>query len=202
MLDTSHNFYSKIQNTKNCLIIKDDVGKSKPNTRALPSKDFSYGIHISRDEENAGAVISNWAENIRKPKKLLDQDFKKLNIMSIAKKQVTAPQQRVFRKTIHSRRFSSEEPKYSYENPEHVFGMPLRPSTPIKAVIGNFYGLQAIENKHFAYSAKEKNPNPRRFFAETPKKSCFDERKILFKMKKFLKIRARTSTRRNHSFCG
>lgn len=202
MLDISHNFYSKIQNTRNCLIIKDDVGKSKPNTRNLPSKDFSYGIHISRDQENAGAVISAWTENVRKPKKLLDQDFKKLNIMSIAKKQVTAPQQRVFRKTVNSRRFSSEEPKYIFEIPDHVYGMPLRPSTPIKAVIGNFYGLQAVEDKHFAYSTKEKSPNRRRFFAENSKKSHFDEQKNIFKMKKFLKIRAKTSTRRNHSFCG
>ncbi|OMJ78125.1 hypothetical protein SteCoe_22143 [Stentor coeruleus] len=202
MLDTSHNFYNKIQSTRNCLIIKDDVGKSKPNTRTLPSTDFSYGMHISKDHENAGDVISAWAENIRKPKKILDQDFKKLNIMSIAKKQVTAPQQRLYRKTVICRRLSSEEPKYTFDNPDHVYGMPLRPSTPIKAVIGNFYGLQAIVDKHFAYSDKEKNPNRRRLFAETPKKSRFDEQKGLFKMKKFLKIRARTSTRRNHSFSG
>lgn len=203
MLDTNHNFYSKIQNTGNYLIVKDDVGKSKPNTRTLPSHNFSYGIKVSKDQEDAGAVISSWAETAQKPRKPIEQDFKKLNMMSITEKQVTAPQQRAFRKTALCRRLSSEEPRTFEDGIQIIYGMPLRPSTPMKAILSNFYGHVALEEKHYAYSDKWKTPSLKRRFVESAlKKPTSENQKVLFKMKKFLKVRARTSTRRNHSFSG
>ncbi|OMJ75917.1 hypothetical protein SteCoe_24812 [Stentor coeruleus] len=203
MLDTNHNFYSKIQNTGNYLIVKDDVGKSKPNTRTLPSNSFSYGIKVSKDNEDAGAVISSWAETAQKPYKPIEQDFKKLNMMSITEKQVTAPQQRKFRKTAQCRRLSSEEPRIFDDGIQTIYGMALRPSTPIKAVLSNFYGNVALEEKHYAYSDKMKTSSFRKRSVESDlKKPKIENQKVLFKMKKFLKVRARTSTRRNRSFIG
>ena len=38
----------------NVLLVKDDVGKSKPNTRRLPDQEFSYGKPEIRDIEDAG----------------------------------------------------------------------------------------------------------------------------------------------------
>lgn len=198
MLDTSHNFYSKIQNTGNYLLVKDDVGKSKPFTRNLPSKDFSYGMRIQKDKEDAGLVISSWASKLKKSRQFPDQDFKKLNILSVAEKQVTATQQRVFRKTVQIRRMSSEEPKINDVNKEIVYGMPLRPSTPIKAVLGHFYGHFAAEQKHIAYSEKPKTVIKRRAWSQfSEKEDKKEEPKTMFKMKKFLTVKARTSTRRN-----
>ncbi|OMJ67422.1 hypothetical protein SteCoe_35419 [Stentor coeruleus] len=202
MLESGHNFISKLQNTKNCLLIKDDVGKSKPNTRDLPPNTFSYGIKVNKDSEDAGAVISSWAKTAKKPKMPLEQNFKKLNMLSITEKQVTATQQRMFRKTDFHIRQNSEEPKVIEDNIQYIYGMPLRPSTPIKAVLGNFYGYVASEEKHFAYTAKEKSGNKRRALVEkTIKKQIadVDDKKNLFKMKKFLKVKARTSTRRGQS---
>lgn len=202
MLESGHNFISKLQNTKNCLLIKDDVGKSKPNTRNLPPHSFSYGVKVNKDSEDAGAVISSWAETVKQYKKPLEQNFKKLNMLSIAEKQVTATQQRVFRKTAFHIRQNSEEPKLIEDNTQYIYGMPLRPSTPMKAVLGNFYGYVASEEKHFAYTDKEKITNKRRISIEkTVKKPVIEDKKNLFKMKKFLKVKARTSTRRAQS-CG
>ena len=38
----------------NVLLLKDDVGKSKPNTRTLPDSGFFFGNAIYRDAEDAG----------------------------------------------------------------------------------------------------------------------------------------------------
>ena len=37
----------------NHLLLKDDVGKSKPTTRDLPDERFTYGKAEARDAENA-----------------------------------------------------------------------------------------------------------------------------------------------------
>ena len=39
----------------NVLLVKDDVGKPKPNTRKLPDNEFYYGRPEIRDIEDAGA---------------------------------------------------------------------------------------------------------------------------------------------------
>jgi hypothetical protein len=40
---------------RNYLLVKDDVGKSKPTTRKLPSEQFSYGRPDHKDCESAAA---------------------------------------------------------------------------------------------------------------------------------------------------
>jgi len=39
---------------KNYLLVKDNIGKSKPFTRDLPSEGFTYGNPNKKDAENAG----------------------------------------------------------------------------------------------------------------------------------------------------
>jgi hypothetical protein len=187
-----------MQNTKNYLLVRDDVGKPKPNTRNLPSGVYSYGIRVLKDKEDAGAVISSWAESMRKADRHLDHNFKRLNILSVGEKKVTATQQREFRKTLQNRRMSSVEAKSAEPSFEVVYGMPLRPSTPIKAVLGNFYGHVASEYNNLVYSDKIKVPGIRGRNGSSEKVQEIQQ-KELFKMKKFLKVRARTSTRRSKS---
>lgn len=40
---------------RNILLVKDDIGKGKPNTRKLPSEQFAYGKPERRDPEDAKA---------------------------------------------------------------------------------------------------------------------------------------------------
>jgi len=45
----------------NVLLVKDDVGRSKPNTRDLPSDQFAYGKHdLLPDRETTDKVVRNW----------------------------------------------------------------------------------------------------------------------------------------------
>ena len=98
---------------------------------------------------------------------------------------------------------SSEEPCIREDNHDTAYGMPLRPSTPMKAVLGHFYGFIAAEEKHLAYSEKRRaHGRQRSAINPLDKKTPDAEPKGLFKMKKFLKIGPRTSTRRALSFSG
>ncbi|CAD8126889.1 unnamed protein product [Paramecium sonneborni] len=62
-----------IPKTKNILLLKDDIGKPKPNTRTLPNANFTYGIQIKRDplqiqfatQESANEIQSSIRRNHR-----------------------------------------------------------------------------------------------------------------------------------------
>lgn len=43
-----------MRKTQNLLLIKDDVGKSKPTCRALPHQEHYYGKAEVKDQEDAG----------------------------------------------------------------------------------------------------------------------------------------------------
>ncbi len=45
--------------TKNLLIIKDDIGKSKPTVRDLPTYGHSYGYAPIPDKEGVGQCMFN-----------------------------------------------------------------------------------------------------------------------------------------------
>ena len=48
------------QKSKNTLLVRCEIGKSKPATIALPAADFAYGKACERDEFNAKMVLKNW----------------------------------------------------------------------------------------------------------------------------------------------
>jgi len=48
------------------MIVKDEVGKSKPTTRRLPSYDFAFGRPDQLLQEGAAEVCSSW--KVHKPK--------------------------------------------------------------------------------------------------------------------------------------
>ena len=96
--------------------------------------------------------------------------------------------------------------------PDHSFGMPLRPPTPIKAVIGNYYGevagyhhSQRTENlRQYDEHVRVAMNNPPKghtrasamantFVAGQEQRKKI-EPKSLFKMQKFLQVKPRTST--------
>ena len=68
---------------KNYLLVKDDVGKSKPATRHLPPEGFTYGKPDKKDQEGAGLVTSSWKIHEQSKSKDPERDFKKLNKLGI-----------------------------------------------------------------------------------------------------------------------
>ena len=74
-------------------------------------------------------------------KGLPDKDFKQLNKMSVSSKATTCQSQYSFRKTMDLRlKPPSQQPGIYLPEEEFTYGRANRPSTPIKAVMGGFYG--------------------------------------------------------------
>ena len=99
----------------------------------------------------------------------------------------------------------------------HTYGQPLRPPTPIKAVIGNFYGeISGYQHKVKTQSFRVSDEGFRRQMLNPPKTHTrasamansfvnsktatnqvqqADMSKSLFKMKKFMAVEPRTSSK-------
>lgn len=192
-----------LQSSNNFLLVKDSMGKAKPCTVPLPDSSFRYGKRLSGDQDNVSTLLTSWTEH--KPSNLSqpDKDFRKLNVLSVIEGAYTASQQRRFRRSSDVRiKTASHRSKCSV--PDIVFGDSARPSTPIKAVLGHFYGDQAAEQISGNYTPK----SGRRVYSANRSTLGFDKRnkfikesmkseqKGLFKLKRFLSTQPRTSTRR------
>lgn len=83
----------------NVLLVKDDVGKAKPNTRAVPRGDFAFGKPAAAEIiESAQEVTQNWQFHNKTGKKSPDpRDFMKLNKMCIKEKATDAKASRAYR---------------------------------------------------------------------------------------------------------
>ena len=99
-------------------------------------------------------------------------------------------------------------------DPDHSFGMALRPPTPIKAVIGNYYGeVAGYQNREKTQNLRDFDENVRIAMNNPPKShtrasamaNSFvagkEQKKVqaiqpksLFKMQKFLATKPRTDT--------
>ena len=104
----------------------------------------------------------------------------------------------------------------SDQDSSFVYGQPLRPPTPVKAVLGNFYGeIQGYEHRAKALDFRKSDEHFRIKMLNPPKshtrasamastfvnqntmKKQFESQenaKSLFKMKKFLQVEPRTSS--------
>ena len=128
---------------KNCLLSRDDVGQAKPSTRMLPHHGFTYGKAEIKDKEGVGVITRSWNQHETTEKGKNDKDFKILNKKAIGSKATNAKTVYNFRKQADVR---IKEPTLGAHKLLHLpeqgftYGKPLRPSTPIRDVIGNFYG--------------------------------------------------------------
>lgn len=199
---TNPTYQTFLQSSKNILLIRDDVGKPKPITRALPASSYTYGKQITHDKEGVGALLTNWQVHRSSSVPKQDKDFKKLNALSVYEGVHTASGQSKFRKNneIHFQKITN---KRITPNPNITFGTENRPSTPIKAVICNFYGEYAAEqlNTQIQPAKKPAFPRPRSTNGFEKRNSAIKQAQqpqtiSLFKLKKFEKVQNKTNTRR------
>ncbi|OMJ96163.1 hypothetical protein SteCoe_345 [Stentor coeruleus] len=204
MTESKNNKYLNfLQSTNNFLLVKDSMGKAKPSTRILPGEDYTYGKKLKADKEGVGALITSWAVHSSSKVPPPDKDFKKLNVLSITEGACTPATQSKFRNTVNVR-IKSASQRGKIRVPDMIFGIENRPSTPIKAVMGNFYGEYAAENlgNNFTPKSVRKNiPTARstRGFDkrnESIRNSMENPEKGYFKLKKYESIKAKTETRR------
>jgi hypothetical protein len=199
-------FSSTLTRSANHLLLKDDVGKSKPSIRKLPGFEFTYGKFIEKDPEGAKAVISTWREHKSSPCEDPPRDFKKLNAKSVQEGLFTAKQAKLFRSTSNFRVQLDSVGKLNKAslapNSDIIFGLPGRPSTPMDAVISNLYGRTAADIKTEEYAQPielRKIGRPRltkahSYLANAVRTSLEPTPRREFKMKKFTTVAARTST--------
>lgn len=73
----------KVINQKNLLLVKDDVGRSKPATRDLPPEGFTFGKPDKKDAEGASIITHSWKAHEQSKPKDPERDFKKLNKLGV-----------------------------------------------------------------------------------------------------------------------
>jgi len=137
--------------SRNCILAKDDVGRSKPSAYDLPDDSFAFGRAEVPDMEGAGDVTMNWAAHVPRPKQGPDQrDFLRIN-KKAAGSRVTNPKElKEFTKEndikVAPTGPSGILPKIIPSDviPHFAYGVKARPSTPIHQVLNGDF--EAVEN--------------------------------------------------------
>lgn len=201
MYEPGHAFYEKVQNSKNTLLVRDDVGRSKVCVRDLPPQDFIYGKKATGDSEAAGAVINKWVEHRGSQALSPDRDFRKMNKLAVSNKCTSPKQIMEFRKSndirIQEARVKSDK---SHVNPDKEFkyGIPTKPSTPLQKVMSFEYAREAAEETNQKYSVETLEiPKPSKAFSKSKASNSKESGQIsqeIFKLSKFKKVSAKTDT--------
>lgn len=200
MFESNHNFYQMTQASRNYLLLRAEVGKTRPSFHQLPQGSFLYGKRSGEDNEGARDLIKTWKVHEQSKEMPREHDYISINNKSVAKGYSTSTQFRIYKKAQGLR------PSVSQSNIKNksicsdvTFGMPLRPATPISAVIGNFYGRVASEIQHDYYTPQEiktqcKFSSTKGFeLLKASKMQRMQEKKQSeFKMRKFNAVKTRT----------
>lgn len=201
----------------NVLIVKDDVGVSKPTTRKLPGDGFVFGKSNVHNTESAGEVTMDWKIHDPSQGKIAKagptKDFAKLNKLVIRDGATEAKANRAFRanhnasiKMGHGRDKSMKVPNVETA----TFGRPNRPQTPVGGIIHHGFqnaAEQDLQQKYVIWQEVKKNFKPSQIGvrmtnaqmhadAAVKTKNAPVEAKAEFKLKRFQNVDPRTSTKR------
>lgn len=204
-------------NTRNPLLVHDDVGKAPRTCYDLPGPEFAYGKPQSPDLEGAREVTMHWAPHDPSKKECFaGPNFIQLNKKSVQDKismaEARAQQERQQRsKGAKPLKTTENLIKYSHKTPmkaSFTYGKPCRPSTPIASVVCCQYAAEeeiARNIDYQNYEAHKKNTKQKevlmtksteghaagaaRRIAKLAEKS--GEPKEAFKLSKFKKIKSR-----------
>lgn len=161
MIDNSHNFFIRIQNSGNFLLVKDDIGKPKPIIRKVPNDGFVFGKKSLIDKECAKDLIFSWQEHRKSVQTPCEKDYKRMNILKIAGSKFPKDIKKL-KKDIWLNYTPKTKAKKNNCTPDIRFGNAIRPSTPIKAVLNNFYGGLAEKRKHDQYAVEVEKLNEKK----------------------------------------
>eukprot|EP00929_Paragymnodinium_shiwhaense_P034634 TRINITY_DN18815_c0_g2_i3.p1 TRINITY_DN18815_c0_g2~~TRINITY_DN18815_c0_g2_i3.p1 ORF type:complete len:241 (-),score=42.57 TRINITY_DN18815_c0_g2_i3:176-898(-) len=150
-------------NTKNVVLLKDDVGRARKTTYDLPDEGHAYGRAEPADLEGAREITMHWAAHVPRPKSGPDcQDFKKINKLATKINISNAKQLAQFRKENDVKLIqagpSGPLPKVIPSDviPSFAYGRKSRPSTPIASVVGYQYSAEyeeALDMNYQKYDA-------------------------------------------------
>jgi hypothetical protein len=150
-------------NTKNAVLLRDDVGRAKRTTYDLPPEGHAYGRAEPADLEGAREITMHWAAHVPRPKPNPDcQDFKKINKLATKINISNAKQLAQFRRENDVKLIqagpSGPLPKVIPSDviPSFAYGRKSRPSTPIASVVGYQYCAEyeeALDMNYQKYDA-------------------------------------------------
>mmetsp|Transcript_30468 Transcript_30468/g.37513 ORF Transcript_30468/g.37513 Transcript_30468/m.37513 type:complete len:240 (+) Transcript_30468:15-734(+) len=198
----------------NPLLVKDDVGRAKPFTHALPAEQFAYG-KMNQFTEDARDVIENYQYRDEAAKGKFSnpdiKDFKRLNKAVLREKATNAASNRVSRASYDLKLKQKQTRHASVRLPteEHTYGRALRPQTPVEVVMANAFGEAAsadLQNRYIAMKSFRPvtkcptviRPTNAQLHADqaVKQKMTHAEPRQLFKLQRFQNVEPRTSTKR------
>jgi len=137
--------------SRNCILLRDDVGRAKASAYDLPHESFAFGRAEQPDMEGAGDVTMNWAAHVPNPKQGPDQrDFMRINKKAAASRVTNPRDLKEFTKMndikVPPTGPSGVLPKIIPSDviPSFAYGVKARPSTPMQQVISGDF--EAAEN--------------------------------------------------------
>ena len=141
----------------NPLLVKNDVGRSKPSTFTLPSDEFIYGRPDRKDPEDAKAITTSWQNHSKSNPKEAGKDYLRMNKKSISNGISSVKALNDYQKHHEIRKENKSSTKHASisrvgrSSFEIVHGKTNRPSTPIGGVLHNAYGSIAEEESKHLY---------------------------------------------------
>jgi hypothetical protein len=149
-------------------------------------------------------VITNWHYHERSRSPAREASYIHMNSLSVAHGLSTSTEFKVFRKS-HSGSLQKRDKTCFEGEKEHSirFGLPLKPSTPMKAVMGNFYAniteqnIQSQKSFNWSQKTRETAKNPS-FKNSTTEKRPASQPGTLFKLKRFQTAKAKVSCWRSN----
>jgi hypothetical protein len=199
--------------SKNVILVKDDVGKAKPTCYDLPSEEFAFGRPDNPDFEGAREVTMQWLAHVpsaRPAEKMTD--FRKVNKLALRGRVASAKDLAQFRRenaqnlTVSAPAATGPPPKVIPSDvvPAFTYGKKTRPSTPIAAVVSYQFSAeyeQALEENYEQYLEEKRAVGMREIkttkamqghaAAAAHSRAQAIEPKPEFKMKKFMKVKAK-----------
>jgi len=124
--------------TGNIVLHKDDVGKPKPPAVRLPPNDYVYGNHNRLPEDGVKELVHHWKYHSATKDQIGPLDFCKMNKTALQHGVHTATG---FRSVSHANMSRIKPYKGKMEldlcipDSDFYYGVPNRPSTPVKKVI-------------------------------------------------------------------
>lgn len=150
---------------KNTLLVRAEIGQTKPFTHVLPYEDHTYGMPLKKEVHGAAKLTSEWQVYEATSAKEGAKDFRRLNRMQIANHITDNRSLSQYRKE-HDIRVNK---KRGESNPtmgrmasvgallmakaDSSFGKPNRAQTPVKGIICGDYGN--VAESHYKKRAEE-----------------------------------------------
>ena len=132
------------------------IGSQKISTFDLPPSDHTYGKVSAADAESGCVIMSSWKEHVPNQQAEPGKDYVALN-RDAAKEGATNPKdfaryQKTHGEELGYRQKAGRPEKEAFhvpsdDNPEHAYGDPSRPGTPIDFVINNSYQRSWVQDQ-------------------------------------------------------